>query len=774
MKSWCQALEKLRRGLALGFGLSLVVGCSFAEPAMKENLLTVRINGKDIAENEPVIEWEPGRFYISAGVFYRARLPLPPVRPTHIAAYGDNYYPVDAIPGASYKLDAAMQQLDISVPLGDGRGTFLDALGNIRTAATRPEPGLFLNHDFQLLQSYGQRSLSGLMEGGLFSRYGVFTTQFAGANLTSHIRPIRLNSQFMRDFPERMTTLTIGDAVSAISPWSRTTYYAGVRYASKFATQPGFIPVVLPGLTGQAAQPSTVDIYVDNVKRLSRPIDAGPFSINNIPTLSDQGQIRMVVTDILGRQQVITESYIRSSQLLRPGVSEFTYEAGSPRYNFGVSNFDYRSFFAASTYRRGFGRGLTMEGRLEATPRSATGGLGGVYAIPRVAILGAGMAASGAEGFSSGILYYAQLSRQQRGFGLAAQLQKADRDFRQVGLQDWQLASRTLLQAQVSRSLGHHGVVSGGYLKRDGRTELSAQAVTASVGLRIGRSYLTVNATYSLLDSRQKTLNVSFVRTLGERTTAIAGGLATPDARTATMEVNRSIPLGPGYGYRVRSTNLDQQGNDAGLYYQNSDGFYGVEMNQRGSGQSWRFIERGSIVLMHRHLMTSRWLNDSFGVVEVPGEKGIPVYVNHQLAAKTNRQGFALLPWMVPYNLNTVNLDESTLPSDISLDLEERTVVPMARSGVYLMYQRAVEGGATLILHTADGADVPNGASVTLNGQPEEYTVVLRGEVFVTNISYPARIHAEWDKHSCVAKIEHAPADAVVPKIGPLVCAGER
>jgi outer membrane usher protein len=163
-------------------------------------------------------------------------------------------------------------------------------------------------------------------------------------------------------------------------------------------------------------------------------------------------------------------------------------------------------------------------------------------------------------------------------------------------------------------------------------------------------------------------------------------------------------------------------------------------------------------------------LQDSFGVAEVPGQKGVPVYVNHQLAAKTDRRGFALLPWMVPYNLNVVSLDDSTLSPDISLDLEERTVVPMARSAVYLMYHRAVEGGATIILHTSDDADVPNGALVTLNGQPQVYEVALRGEVFVTDISYPVRIHAEWDKHSCEAKIQHAPADDVVPRIGPLVC----
>ena len=152
MKSWCPVVSMFHRTFLIGAGIALAAGFAIAEPSSRESFLTVRVNGKDIADNEPVIEWEPGRLYISSSVFFKAKLPLPPVRPTHIAAFGDNYYPIDAIPGASYRLDSSLQAIDINVPFGDGSGTYVDALGNVRTAAMRPEPGVFLNHDFQFLQ----------------------------------------------------------------------------------------------------------------------------------------------------------------------------------------------------------------------------------------------------------------------------------------------------------------------------------------------------------------------------------------------------------------------------------------------------------------------------------------------------------------------------------------------------------------------------------------------------------------------------------------------
>jgi outer membrane usher protein len=736
---------------------------------MKESLLMVRVNGIDIGDDEPVLELEPGRLFVPAAVFLSGRLRLPPQRPTHVSALGLDYYPLDAIARAHYTIDEATQTLDIRVPASAFIDTTLDGLNNMRTTAMRPEPGVFLNHDFQLLRTGGQQLLTGLVEGGFFSRLGVLTTQYAGPDLTNSFKPRRLSTQFFRDFPESMTTLTIGDSFSAVSPWARTVAYAGVRWASKFATQPSFIPTPLPTISGQAAQPSTVDVYVDNVRRLSQPVAPGPFAIQNVPVMSGQGEIRMVVTDILGRQQVITESYIRSSNLLRPGVSDFTYEAGTIRLNYGIRSNEYSSFFAAGTHRRGITDSLTLEGRMEIQPYIETAGMGAVYALRRIGVVAGGVAGSVDHG-RSGELYYAQFSRAQRSFGFAGQVQRATEDFQQVGLADQQKATKMLLQAQVSKSLLGGASIAAGYLRRDGRTEQDARVVTASLNVRLHRAFLTVGGNYSLLIPRQYGLNVALVMPLGERTIAIASGDSNPTTRTASVEVNRSIPLGAGYGYRLRTTGLDQQRNEAAFYSQTTDGYYGVEAAQQSGQTSMRFIERGSLVLLHNHVMVSRWLNDSFGVVEVPNAKGVPVYVNNQMLAKTDRRGLALMPWLVPYNRNSVRLDDASLPAEIKVDLEERMVVPMARSAVFLQFKPASIGGATLVLLTAGGQPVPQGALVTINGNPAAYEVELRGEVFVIDIDYPAMVHTAWEGETCDVRIVRPPANTPLPRIGPLTC----
>jgi len=739
--------------------------------AMMEKLLTVRINGTEVSESEAVLELEPGRLYVPIGVIYKGRLRLPPGHPTHVSALGLDYYPVDAIPGARYVVDEETQTLEITVSASALAGTTLDGLNNIRTEATPPDPGLFLNHDFEMLYSGGRQFLSGLVEGGFFSRLGVLTTEFAAPNVISGFQPRRLTTQFFRNFPKSMTTLVIGDSFTAVSPWALTAAYAGVSWGSKFATQPSFLSTPLPVISGQASQPSTVDVYIDGVKRMSQPVAPGPFAIQNVPVITGQGQINMVVTDILGRQEVITESYIRASNLLRAGVSDYTYQAGVIRLNYGIRSNEYGSGFLAGTHRFGITDYLTIEGRMEIQPYTETAGLGAVYAIHGLGVVAGGVAGS-IDHDRSGGLYYAQFSRTQRTFGVAAQVQQTTTDFRQLGLTAFQMAPKTLLQGQISKSLWHGSSAAVGYLARNARTESDAKVVTASLNARLGRASLTIGGTYSLLVPRQYGLNVALVVPLGERTIAMASANSSPAASTGSIEVDRSIPLGPGYGYRLRTTEGNQEKQEGGFYYQNNDGYYGIEAAQQSGQDSLRLIERGSLVFLHKHLLVSRWLNDSFGVVEVPNAKDLPVYVNNQITATTDHRGLALLPWLVAYNRNSVRLDDTNLPTDVSVDLEARTVVPMARSPIFLRYKPESIGGATLVLVTSEGQPLPRGATVMVNENGETYEVELHGEVFVTDISYPATIHAAWERGMCDVRIAKPPADTPIPRIGPLVCKG--
>ncbi len=77
------------------------------------------------------------------------------------------------------------------------------------------------------------------MEAGEFSPLGVFLTDFALVGTANGVGMTRLSSQLVHDFPDRMTTLVIGDSVSSGEMWGRPMYFAGVQYESKFSNPAG-------------------------------------------------------------------------------------------------------------------------------------------------------------------------------------------------------------------------------------------------------------------------------------------------------------------------------------------------------------------------------------------------------------------------------------------------------------------------------------------------------------------------------------------------------
>jgi outer membrane usher protein len=756
-------------GLLAAVALQGAATSSAAKLGMNEQLLEVKVNGKTVTEFDPVMEDSESRFYVTAELLRGARLRVPPVTPVRIT--NRDYFPLTAIPGVIVKMNREQQLIEVQVPPEAFMGSSLDGFDMQFQKPQPSEPGLFLNHDFQYSRSPGSSALSGLVEGGFFSGLGVLTSRFANAQLDGGNRILRLDTQFIRDFPGRRATLTIGDAISGGNPWARQVYFAGVRYASKFSTQPGFIPFALPSLTGLAVQPSVVDVYVDNVKTLSRRVDTGPFSISNVPIMSAQGQVQMVVTDVMGRQQIVSQQYIATSQLLRKGISEYSYEAGMPRRDMGRTSYGYASFFAEGTHRYGLTDDLTIEGRGEFALDSRTAGVGATYALRPIGIAGGGVAGSYADG-RTGTLVYADFTHPARAMAFSAHYQASSAGFRQVGLDRLRKAPGQIVQANVSRPLGSRATVSIGYLQRDGRTEPSLRGPLASLGLRLGRAYLSVGGTYSLMQGRQYGITMALMVPLGERTMAMATGDVRNEGGQANYEVQRSLPVGPGYGYRVRTSTFDRNQIDAGFSYQNNTGTYTVEASQGGGQTSARIYERGALVFLRGHLLRARWLNDSFAVVEVAGQKDAEVFVNNQTIGRTNRHGLALASWMVPYSPNVVRVNDENVPLDSTLDLGERTLAPYPRSGYFVEFAAKRIDGASIILQTPGGEPVPLGALVTVNSKREEYMVARRGEVFVTAMEYPAELSVQWEGGRCTATVTGAAPKQPLPRIGPLVCRG--
>jgi outer membrane usher protein len=730
------------------------------------------VNGKTVSQFTEVLRTQDGRLLVTSDVLRDARLAQLPA--PAVVLDGRPYYSLDAVPGAQYKFDEDQQTVSLQVLPSSLSPTIFDSNSRGRYSPTSPGFGAILNHDLQFVQTSTGRQLSALLDAAVFNSLGVLTSDSTTEDLLSGTPTRRLDTRFTREMPGSMRTVVIGDTVSASDTWAQSVHYAGVQIAKNFAEQPSFIPFALPAMQAVAAQPSAVEIYMNNILTMRQSVDAGPFTIQNIPVITPEGDLRMVVTDVTGHQEVLTCSYFSMSTLLRKGVSSYSYDGGIMRWGEGTADDSYHTLFAAGTHRYGISDSLTVDLRGEILATTQTFGGGAEWGVKRAGMVAASFAASHSDA-GLGTLVYGALQRRTSGWQMGGSLQLASPTFRQLGLLPGQLAARMLAQAQVGRSLGRRASLAAGYLLSEcqGPVDCTAQlrhlsATTVSFGMQLGH-WGTLGNTLSYSPGQAgTTFVISLAIPLQHRRHLMSSASGSRDDKSGMVDFEETVPNGRGFGYRARfnSDNTDAAG---GLDYGNRYGTYSFAAERSGLGSEYSAEERSGIVFLGGDIMPTRWLDNSFALVDVPGQPGIRVYANNQYIATTDWRGKAVVP-VVPFDANAVRLDDKDVPVQLAMDLAERNVVPFSRTGVLVRFSAEVTKGATVILRAPDGSFLPLGSQVTVAGSTEVYEVAYDGEVFIQDLVTPAQLHVHGPKFECDASVPKAPAGVDLPRIGPVTC----
>jgi outer membrane usher protein len=130
---------------------------------------------------------------------------------------------------------------------------------------------------------------------------------------------VRLDTSFRYSDPQRMITYGAGDTINGGLAWTRPVRIGGLQAQSNFLLRPDLVTIPLPSMGGSAAVPSTVDVYINNMKTFSQEVPAGPFGVSNIPLLSGAGNAELVIRDSAGHETKSTLPFYASSSLLYRG-----------------------------------------------------------------------------------------------------------------------------------------------------------------------------------------------------------------------------------------------------------------------------------------------------------------------------------------------------------------------------------------------------------------------------------------------------------------------
>jgi len=763
----------MRRLLPLAVSLALAQAAAASgnevPPDFEPAIVELRVNEQD---NGPtlVVRRDPG-----GALLLRAKdLPQLRIRPPSrglVLIDGERYFRFAPDTGAEIVFDEATQSARLTLPPAAFLPTRARATSPDAPQVTPAGLGGFLNYDITGERVGDRNGVGTFLDVGAFGTRGVFTNSMVGRMDDERGKAVRLDSTWTMDFPERLATLRVGDSISVAGAWGRSARFGGLQFGTNFSTQPTLVTTPLLFAQGEALVPSTVDVFINNRRVASEDIPPGPFTIDQLPPMTGAGQMQVVVTDALGRQQVIAQPYYTGPTLLRAGLNEYSFEVGAIREDYAQASNAYGDMLVTGTFRRGLTDSFTAEVHAEGQAGGASAaGLDTAWQVGSLGVVTLTAAAGGEN--EIGWLAGAGFERNARRFNVFLRTRYATEEFAQLG-------TATPRDRPRQRSFGGLGVGFGRY----GNLQLSyglqtswSSARTETVGLSHSVTlgdfgFLSFVASHTKSEESATDFFLNWTLPFGDRRSAALSVRHSPDAEgdetfEAVASVQQSLPAGAGTGYYVAlSSNQDGQ---ADYFLQGDAGQVGVQFARRNETDGWRVNANGGLAVTAAGILPARRLDRSFAVVQVADFPDMTVYVENQPIGRTDGKGRVLLDSLRAYERNSVSIDPKELPFEASLATREMVVTPAYRSGPVVRFPVERASAATLRLVLPDGASVPAGASVQTRS--ERVPVALDGLVYLTAASGRQQARVEWPGQSCAFAFERPEKGDPQPDLGTIVC----
>ncbi|OWQ87724.1 hypothetical protein CDN99_17690 [Roseateles aquatilis] len=683
-----------------------------------------------------------------------------------------------------WRIEELSQTLEIDAP----PQAFSDQQLEVARAATQvtlPSTfGVYGNYDVQWQRRVGgDGNVNGLAEVGVLTPAGDLSHQqlYRGGTGGGWVR---LDTRWTMDRPEHLASWRLGDSVAQPGTWGQAMRFGGVQWSTDFSLRPGFLSFPLPTLKGEAALPSTVDVFVNNSQRLQGRVQPGPFDITDLPLVTGQGEIRTVVRDLLGREQVVVQPYYISPALLKPGLSSSSVELGWLRENYGVDSNRYGRAMLAGTWRNGVSSGFTQEWRGELAARQQAVGASGLWLVSELGTLSLSGVASRSDDPAArrGALAAVGVERQGMDWSGGFQVKRATAGFTQLGnavspkwsvsasigtqWKQWglgvglvqqgapqrtptdnqlQVASK-LLSFNASRSLGNWGFVG-----------LSALKVGDGGGTSIAMFW-------SLLLDDNKSLSTAWQ---GQR----GGGQTARDLWQVQLQSNP--PVGEGVGYQLLAESNGRQ--QAQAQWQSNRVALDGGVSRIAGRTDVRLGASGGLAWMDGSTYASRRIDGGFAVVQVGDQPNVRITHDNQPVARTDASGRAFLPSLRGYQVNRVGVVADDLPLDAEIEALELQVTPARRSAALIRFPISHSQTATFRAVDEAGEPLPPGTELRLVGGARGFPMGLDGRAFLTGLAVEAgavnRVRATLeDGSSCELELRVPAQAAELPDLGTLTC----
>ncbi|QRR15682.1 fimbria/pilus outer membrane usher protein [Burkholderia sp. MS389] len=681
----------------------------------------------------------------------------------------------EVVPGASAAFDFTRQTLRLSIPQAS---LARKARGYVSPDQwTSGETVGLLGYNFNLYtskasghtaQTQGYLGLNGGVNIGTwrFRHEGSYSWSSRGES-----RYQGLATYLQRDLPSLSSQLVIGESYTSGELFD-STQFRGVRLSTDDRMLPDSLRGYAPVVRGIANSNAKVTIRQNDVTIYETTVAPGNFEIDDLYPTGYGGDLQVSVEEADGSVHSFSVPYAAVPMSLRPGIGRYSFVAGTLRNPHGSS----QPLFTQVTYQRGLTNLLTAYGGVTLAGGYVSAMLGGAFNTTFGAfgadVTHALTTIPGAKRYSGSsvrVSYAKSVDSTGTDIALAAYRYSTDGYF---GLNDAMQARDAARDGRSAQSVWRQRHRASLALTQrlgttGGRINATASAVNywnrpgSDVNYSVGYTNQFRNVSYSLTATRQRNAG-------GDMSTLYYASVTIPFGRERPMTVSGNVSRDTLGRTRLQSTLSGSVGDDHALSYSVSanhasgtnsttDGSANVTYRTRlaevsaSAGASTEFQQgslgvRGALVVHRGGITFSQPVSETFAIVEAPGAAG--ARITNAAGVKVDGNGYAVVPYLTPYSLNTVALDPKGISMDVELKETSRQIAP--RAGAVPLIRFATDTGRAALVQArqADGTPLPFGAAVHDETGKEVGVVGQASKIFARGLNDSGSLTVRWGADS--------------------------
>lgn len=690
---------------------------------------------------------------------------------------GDAYVSLKTIPDITYSINEKEVTLEVKAAPHLFEAQTIDASYKKPYKVDYPkDTSAFLNYG--LFYNSENKTFDIATEVGLHFRNYLIASTFNYQRDESGDKLARLLTSIRTDDRKNMRTFILGDFPAVSGVLGSAPLLGGINFSKNYDIDPYYVKYPSLTYSGALLYPSKAEIYVNDMLVKRETLFPGEFLFNDIPGEVGLGSTKIVIRDIFGTERVITRPFYYSDQLLKPGIQEYSYSLGFLRKSFGEKSFSYGDLAFLAFHNYGFTNSLKAGYSMELSKDVMQMGPTASVLLPKAGVLDLALTMSNSDG-KTGLGGFLAHSFRGRNIDTVFSLTSLTRDYSNLAVKP----SDDKPSLQYTGAIGLRHKDLGSIVTQYSATRFYRGHDTSGLFLSYNKmitkraTFFTTASWSEVEDSETKKelffgLHIYFGRDIS----GLFSYINRDGDNIKEATITKSLPVSSGFGFRAEVENNNEHTDvDGEFSYQNNFGIYTIGYHEFEEKDSLTAAVSGGIGFIDGSLFLSRPLYDSFAKVKVGDVEGVRIYSYGNEVTKTDSKGEAIIPAMLTFHDNRIDIENEDIPVDYSIPTLTQYINPSFRSGVLVNFDiKKIQGFIGNMYVLVNGKKLPAEFTmiyIHLRDRVIEGMVGRNGEFYFENI--PSGKHAAtilYNGKECFFDIIIPDSIEMMINLGEVVC----